>query len=57
MIKQQMQGMNKATPTQQSNFHVVVCRMQQQPYRAMRQPAAQLHQGQVWQVQQGSRIC
>ncbi len=47
-----MRGKIKQTPTKQWKFHVVVCKMPRWPYRAMQGSAAQIRQGQVWQVRQ-----
>ena len=40
-------GRMSTTPKQQSKFRVVVCKMQQQPYRAMWGSAVQICQGRV----------
>ncbi len=47
---------NKATSTQQSNFHVVVCRMWRRPYCTTRQPAVQVCWGRIWQVRQRQHV-
>ena len=48
----QMQGKIKQTPTQQSKFHVVVCKTGRRPYHSMQESAAQIRQGQVQRLHQ-----
>ncbi len=52
----QMQVKNVMALTQQSNIHVVVCGVQQWPYRTTQWPVAQLCWGWVWQVCQRWRV-